>query len=105
MGFGRPRPVGTLPDVNRHLRDGVVRVADPVPLRALGLRAAGQVRRATAHHGRAWLLDPPDQLPPLPAVPPPLAHETGLLPGPAADAHLDARYRRRPGPGHPSDRD
>src|SRR5438094_6371644 len=82
MGFARPRLVGTLPDVNRHLRDGVVPVAKSVPLRALGLRAAGHVRRASAHHGRAWLLDPRDQLPPLPAVPPRLAHETGLLPGP-----------------------
>src|SRR5437016_6567616 len=40
-----------------------------------------------------------------PAVPPRLAHETGLLPGPATDAHLDASYRGRPGPGHPSNRD
>src|SRR5436309_15292513 len=96
MGFARPRPVGTLPDVNRHLRDGVVPVAEPVPLRALGLRATSQVRRASAHHGRAWLLDPRAQLPPLPAVPPRLAPETCLLPGPDAEAHLDACSPGRP---------
>src|SRR5437016_12870120 len=81
---------GDLPDVNRHVLDGVVAVAEPVPLRAFGLRAAGEVRGARAHHDRARPLDARDELPPLPAVSLSLAHETGALPGASADAHLDA---------------
>src|SRR5262249_58088731 len=75
-----------------------------VPLRALWLRAAGEVRRTRANRDRARLLDAREQLPPLPAVPLPLADETGLLPGTAADAHLDARHHGTPGPRHPSHR-
>src|SRR5215813_171492 len=95
----------SLPDVDRHLRDHVVPVAEPVPLRALGLRAAGQVRRAGPDHGRARLLEAREQLPPLPAVPLSLTHQTRLLPGAATDAHLDASDRGRAGPGHPANRD
>src|SRR5262249_59987327 len=97
--------VRRLADVNLHFLAGVVPVAEPVPRRAVGLRAAGEVRRARAQADRARLLDAREQLPPLPAVPLPLAHETGPLPGTAADTHLDARDRGFTGPGHPSNRD
>src|SRR6266542_4156983 len=88
--------------MNRLFLDGVVPIAETVPLRVLGLREAGEVGCPSADRDRPGAVDMRDQLPPLPAVPFAITHQAGLLPWPPADAHLDSSDRGGPGPCHPT---
>src|SRR5437588_2708174 len=99
------RVVKALHDPDRHLVDGVVPVAEAVPLGLLWLGPAGQVGGSGANRRRTGALHAADQLPPLPAVAVAIADEAGVLPRAPADAHLDARDRSRPRPRDPPDCD
>src|SRR4029077_14375711 len=83
--------------------DGVVTIAQAVPLGALGLGTVGQVGGPGAEDDDVRLLHTGDQLPPLPAVAIALTAETRLLPAAGAHAHFHARNRGRARPGHAAD--
>src|SRR5262249_61895787 len=60
-----------LSDVNQHFLDGVVPVAEPGPLPAVRLRAAGEGPRPPGPAGPAPPPPSPEQPPPPPPLPPP----------------------------------
>ena len=83
--------------------DGVAAVAEAIPLRLVGLAAAGEVGRSGAHRCPTWLVELDEKLPPPPAVALAVADEAGGLPGAVADAHIDAGDWRRARPRHTAD--
>src|SRR5439155_3245223 len=100
----RSSPVLFLPDADGNPLDGVVPVAEAIPLGLERLRATREVGRTRADRGGAWPIEARDQLPPLPALPAALADHARGLPRIAVDAHLDARDRRRAGPRNTANR-
>jgi hypothetical protein len=83
-----------LRDSNRHSVDRVIPVTELIPLSLFGLSAAGQVRGTGAQDNLTGLLNPGEQLPPLPAVSLPLADKTRVLPGATSHTYFDAGDRR-----------
>src|SRR5436190_12969184 len=90
-------------DEQENVLHGVAAVAEAVPARPLGLRAAGEIGCPGPERCFARAIDACQQFPPPPAVAVPLADQPGVLPLAAADADLylvDGRHAR---PGHPPD--
>ena len=63
-----------LPNIYANLLNGIVPIAEPIPLWRVGLCSACPIRRPGGNHYGTGLLKPSDKLPPLPAVSPPFAH-------------------------------
>ena len=74
--------------------DLVISVAETVPLGLLGLSAPGKVCSPGTQTGQPRPFDTCQELPPLPAMPLPLADQAGTLPCSTANAHIDAIDRR-----------
>src|SRR5467141_1303631 len=77
------------PYAHFHLLDGVVAVAEAVPLGRLWLSTTGKVGRTGAQRINTRLLNPRNQFPRLPTVTFAFAHETSLPPASASQAHFD----------------
>jgi uncharacterized protein (TIGR03083 family) len=84
-----------LSDEHGNALHGVAAVAEAIPVRLPGLGAASEIGCPRPQRCLAWAVDPCLQLPPLPAVPSPLANQAGVMPGATTDAHLDFIDGRR----------
>src|SRR5262249_14416495 len=73
------------------------RAGSTLPARAGCYQPAPRTNRGCARCLKAC-----NQLPPLPAVPTPLSHQTRFLPRAISDTNLDTRYRRHSGPSDSS---
>src|ERR1700751_1270090 len=63
-----------LPNIYANLLNGIVPIAEPIPLWRVGLCSACHIRRAGGNLYGTRPLEASDKLPPLPAMPPPFAH-------------------------------
>src|SRR6516162_8547199 len=84
-----------LVEVNRHLLNPVVSIAESIPLGAFGLCAAGQVCRPSTKRDGALTPRSQRQLPPLPAMALSISDQAAFLPRPTRQADFDARNRSR----------
>src|ERR1700730_4021688 len=64
----------SLPNIDANLLNGIVPIAEPIPLWRVGLCSACHIRRPGGNHNETRPLKAGDKLPPLPAVPLPFAH-------------------------------
>jgi hypothetical protein len=62
-----------LPNIYANPLNGIVSIAEPIPLWRVGLCSACHIRRPGGNHDGTRPLKAGDKLPPLPAVPPPFA--------------------------------
>ncbi len=63
-----------LPNIYANLLNGIVPIAEPIPLWRIGLCSACHIRRPGGNQYGTRPLKAGDKLPPLPAVPPPFAN-------------------------------
>src|SRR5215469_9431880 len=63
-----------LPNIDADLLNGIVPIAEPIPLWRVELRSASHIRRSGGNHYRNGPLMTGDELPPLPTVSLPFAH-------------------------------
>src|SRR5215469_5207719 len=64
-----------LANIDANLLNGIVPIAEPIPLGRLGLYSACHIRRTGGNHRGTRLLKASDKLPPLPAMSPWFAHQ------------------------------
>ena len=63
-----------LPDIDADFLNGIVPIAEPIPLWRVGLCSVCHVRRTGGNHRRTRLPKASDKLPSLPAMSPRFAH-------------------------------